>query len=129
MKGISLDIDQQFFVENGMIGVNNNNRIIFFYCSEIVGEFVERNCYYVKQWQFVGYLLQDVINTKSFTVILGKKKDLNEYIVYHLEKFTLQMDFTTFTQEIRLFEAFEFKKAVIHIRRWRGAQKSRNHDI
>lgn len=70
-----------------------------------------------------------MINTRSFTVILGKKKDLNDYIVYHLEKLTLQMDFSTFSQEIRLFEAFEFKRAVIHIRRWRGEGKSRNHDI
>lgn len=40
-----------------MIGVNNNNKILFFYCSETIGDLVERNCFYVKQWQFQGYLL------------------------------------------------------------------------
>jgi hypothetical protein len=120
MKGIKLDVDRSYFIETGMIGVNNNNKLLFFYCSERKEQIIKKDCFYVKQWDFTDYLVKDIINTKSYAIILGKKKNTKKHIVIHLEKWALVTYSREFTDDVELFNAFEHKKAIIHVKRIRG---------
>jgi hypothetical protein len=64
--------------------------------------------------------VQKIINTKSYTIVLAKKKDTNEHKIMHLERWALLVFEMNLNENIILFEAYEHKNSIIHVKQLMG---------